>query len=140
MVEQKDYKVAWHPIKFDYKLLREVDLGENGLSTVKVEEHESVVTYYLTRPTGLANRSFPSTGRTEKISERMLKEVIENEKKVTTKGFFVRNIGKESVRIQTTEGCSYCRYGDCQFVWAERIIKIFEVERGIDWPKKSLYP
>lgn len=69
----------------------------------------------------------------------MYEDTWENQKKVQVHGFYVKNNGKESIRMQTDDGCIYCKAGECVFVWADEIVRVWEAERSIDWPKWRLY-
>ena len=49
------------------------------------------MTFVLTKPTGLSNRSFSSAVSVQKLSERMDPSAWENQKTEIVKGFFVKN-------------------------------------------------
>ena len=80
----------------------------------------------MTKPTGYTNRSFTSTSGVHRTIERMIPETWNNSKQIKVHGFFVKNLGKEIVRIQTNDGCAFCKGGESIFIWADEIVKIWE--------------
>ena len=50
----------------------------------------------------------------------------ENLKLIKVHGFFVKNNSRDNIRILTNEGCLYCKSGDNLFVWADKILKVWE--------------
>ena len=38
----------------------------------------------------------------------------------------MKNAGKDSVRIQTNDGCAFCKSGESIFVWADKIVRVWE--------------
>ena len=102
--EDESAKKCYHPVKFVFKPVEELD---SGMASVKIEQHESELTFVRTYPTGITNKAFASTYSHKKVSER-LNESAWNDKYVEKiKGYFVSNSAKHSVRLQTDEG-SYC--------------------------------
>lgn len=132
----KEYQKAWHPVKFDYKTVGEL----NFIEGVEIYEHKSDVTFVLTIPTGFSNKSFTSSISTQKTADRMLPDVWENSRVEQVSGFFVKNTKREGVRIQTDDGCAFCKGNDSCWVWADSILRVFPSDKSIDWPKWTMYP
>lgn len=69
----------------------------------------------------------------------MISSALQYQKNIIIDGYFIKNNSKDNIRIQTDDGCCYCRNGDGLFVWAKEIKRVWEAERSIDWPKWRLY-
>ena len=135
--EDESAKKCYHPVKFVFKPVEELD---SGMASVKIEQHESELTFVRTYPTGITNKAFASTYSHKKVSER-LNESAWNDKYVEKiKGYFVSNSAKHSVRLQTDEGSYYVRSLDSTWVWAKEITRLWVPERFAEWPEWSLYP
>ena len=55
-------------------------------------------------------------------------------------GFFISNKTYHPIRIQTEEGCEYCRGNSTVWVWGQEIVKVWETEKEMDWPTWMLNP
>lgn len=62
-----------------------------------------------------------------------------NQKQVKVHGYYVKNSGREGVRIFTDDGCAYCKGNENLFVWANKIDRIWDCEKNFDWPKWSMF-
>ena len=63
------------------------------------------------------------------MNERIIPEVKNNKKTQIIKGFFVTNKTYHPIRIQTLDGCEYCKGNSSVWIWSEEIVKFWEAER-----------
>jgi hypothetical protein len=50
-------------------------------------------------------------GGAQKNFERILEEAWKNQKVVKVHGYYVKNMGRDSIRLQTEDGCVFCKSG-----------------------------
>ena len=74
-----------------------------------------------------------------KIMDRLYPEVMMNTKTETVTGFFIKNDTNSYIRIETDDGCTYCRNLESVWVWSKQIKRIWFSERFYDYPKWSLH-
>ena len=43
------------------------------------------------------------------------------------------------LRVQTDDGTCQVKAGQSIWIWAEQIVKVWEAEKSVEWPKWSMY-
>jgi hypothetical protein len=133
--EEAESGKVYHPIRFTYRLVEEL---ESGMDNVRIEQHESKLTLLRTYPTGITNKAFTSSYSHKKVSER-LADGLTDTRTQTIAGYFVSNNTKNSIRLQTDDGSYVVRSLDSAWVWSAQVMKIWVPERFSEWPEWSLY-